>query len=33
MKRPRFTWNEESGEALCVIQDKNKTYYGTATCH
>ena len=30
MKRPRFTWNEESG---CVIQDKNKIYYGTATCH
>lgn len=33
MKRPRFTWNEENGEALCVIQDKNKIYYGTATCH
>lgn len=32
MKNPKFTWDEESGSCLCIIQDKNKIYYGTATC-
>ena len=33
MKKPVFTWNEEDGSALCVIYDKDKVYYGAATCH
>lgn len=32
MKRPQFVWNEEDGSSLCVIQDKNNFYYGTAQC-
>lgn len=33
MKKPIFTWDLESGEALCVIKDKEKVYYGIAKCH
>ena len=33
MKKPIFTWDAESGETLCVINDKEKVYYGIAKCH
>ena len=33
MKKPIFNWEEETGTALCVIYDKDKVYYGNATCH
>lgn len=33
MKKPIFTWDLETGEALCVIKDKDKVYYGVAKCH
>lgn len=33
MKKPIFNWNEEDGTSLCVIYDRDKMYYGTATCH
>ena len=33
MKKPIFTWDLETGEALCVIKDKDKIYYGVAKCH
>lgn len=33
MKKPIFTWDLESGEALCVIKNKEKVYYGIAKCH
>lgn len=26
-------WDEESKCATCIIQDKNQTFYGLATCH
>ena len=32
MKKPVFSWDPEEGAALCVIQDKDKTYYGIANC-
>ena len=32
MKRPIFSWDPEEGTALCIIQDKEKTYYGIANC-
>ena len=33
MKRqPAFSWDPETGSALCILSDKNNTYYGTATC-
>lgn len=31
-KEPSFCWDPETGSALCVISDRNNTYYGTATC-
>ena len=27
-----FSWDPETGEALCLIQKKGKVYYGTAIC-
>ena len=30
MKKPEFIWDPETGSALCVISNKNETYYGTA---
>lgn len=33
MKKPIFTWDLETGEALCVIKSKDKVYYGVAKCH
>ena len=31
-KTPFFSWDPETGSALCVLFDRDKTYYGTATC-
>ena len=31
IKKPIFTW--EDGEAICVITDGKKTFYGAASCH
>lgn len=33
MKKPVFSWDAEDGSALCIIQSRDKTYYGVATCH
>lgn len=35
MKYTDFVWDEETGEAICSIQDKQskKIYIGIATCH
>lgn len=33
-KEPVFEWNEEIGQAYCVITDKkDRVFVGTATCH
>lgn len=33
-KEPVFEWNEEIGQAYCVITDKkDRIFVGTATCH
>ena len=32
MKEPYFSWDPETGHAICLIQDGNATYYGTAKC-
>lgn len=32
MKKPIFTWNPDTGESLCVIKDRDKVYYGIASC-
>ena len=34
MKEPKFFWNEETRETICILTDnKNKQYIGTAICH
>ena len=33
MKKPIFSWDPEDGSALCIIHDREKTYYGMASCH
>ena len=34
MREPIFEWNEEIGQAYCVITDKkDRVFVGTATCH
>lgn len=31
---PEFTWDEETGIAICIItDDKQRTFIGEATCH
>lgn len=31
---PEFSWDEESGSAICVLTDKkNRIFVGEATCH
>lgn len=31
---PEFTWDEESGSAICIIKDeKNRVFIGEAICH
>ena len=32
MKKPCFSWDEQTGSALCIIPDKDKAYYGAAVC-
>lgn len=32
MKKPYFSWDEETGSALCIIPDKENAYYGSAVC-
>lgn len=33
-KEPYFEWNEEDGQAYCIITDnKGRVFCGTATCH
>lgn len=32
MKQLVFNWDSDTGSALCVLKNKNKTYYGTAVC-
>lgn len=31
-KQPTFSWDEETGSTICLLFDKENTYYGTATC-
>lgn len=33
MKKPIFNWNPEDKIASCIITDKEKIFYGTASCH
>lgn len=34
IKEPYFEWNEESGQSVCILDDKkDKLFIGTATCH
>lgn len=33
-KEPQFEWNEQDGQAYCIITDnKDRMFIGTATCH
>lgn len=32
MSSPSFYFDEESGQSLCIIRTKTKTYIGSATC-
>lgn len=32
-KTPKFTWNEETGEATCIITDGTHYFTGVAKCH
>ena len=32
--QPEFTWDEMTGEAMCILKDdKNRIFVGTAQCH
>lgn len=31
--KPIFNWNEESGIATCIIEARNKIFFGAAQCH
>lgn len=33
IKQPIFSWQAQDGEAICVINDGKKTFYGAASCH
>ena len=33
MREPKFTYLEDVGIVSCIIEDKNKYYYGDAFCH
>lgn len=32
-KEPYFDWDEETGTALCLLEDKQNCFVGYATCH
>jgi len=31
-RKPAFSWDPETGSALCILYDRNNLYYGTAQC-
>lgn len=31
-KQPQFSWDEETGTALCLLETRDACYVGTATC-
>lgn len=33
MKEPIFNYDEATGTTICIIEDKDKTFVGYATCH